>query len=136
MSERRKKWRQTMELYFDVAMSETEEKDKCKALLHVIGQDGRDIYKTFIIQEGDKDKIAPLFTQFERYCIPRKNVTMERYKFNTRLQGKSEPIDQFVTDLRNMTQNCAFGAMTEELIRDRIVCGTNSRESKGEIASR
>lgn len=53
-------------------MSETEEKDKCKALLYVIGQDGRDIYNTFIIQEGNKDKIAPLFTQLERYCIPRK----------------------------------------------------------------
>lgn len=52
-----------MELYLDVAMSETEEKDKCKALLYVIGQDGRDIYNTFIIQEGNKDKIAPLFTQ-------------------------------------------------------------------------
>ena len=80
MSERWKKWRQTMELYLDVAMSETEEKNRCKALLYVIGQDGRDIYNTFIIQEGNKDKIAPLFTQFERYCIPRKNATMERYK--------------------------------------------------------
>ena len=55
---------------------------------------------------------------------------MERYKFNTRTQGKSEAIDQFVTDLRNMSKNCAFGAIADELIRDRIVCGTNSERVK------
>ncbi|CAC5369075.1 unnamed protein product [Mytilus coruscus] len=130
MAERWKKWRQTMELYLDVAMTEAEEKDTCKALLYVIGQEGQDIFNTFNIQEGDKGKIEPLFTHFERYCIPRKNVTMERYKFNTRVQGKSESIDQFVTDLRNMTQNCAFGAITEELVRDGIVCCTNSERVK------
>ncbi|CAC5382216.1 unnamed protein product [Mytilus coruscus] len=101
-----------------------------QSVLYVIEQEGRDICNTLNIQEGDKGKIGPLFTHFERYCIPRKNVTMERYKFNTRVQGKSESIDQFVTDLRNMTQNCAFGTITEELVRDRIVCETNSERVK------
>lgn len=130
MSERWKIWRQTMELYLDVAMSAADEKDKCKTLLYVIGQDGRDIFNTFTIPGDDKDKINPLLLKFENYCIPRKNVTMERYKFNTRMQDKSESIDQFIIDLRNMSKNCAFGAIEEELIRDRIVCGTNSERVK------
>lgn len=44
----RKKWRQTMELYFDEATSEAEENDTRKALLYLIGQEGRYILGTAI----------------------------------------------------------------------------------------
>ena len=33
--------------------------------------------------EEEKDKFTPLLAKFENYCIPKKNVTMERHKFNT-----------------------------------------------------
>ena len=59
-----------------------------------------------------------------------KNVTMERNKFNTQVKGSTELIDQFVTDLKNIAINCEFGAVKDDLIRDRIVCGAISERVK------
>ena len=119
-----------MQLYLDVAMSEKTEKEKCKAFLYVIGKEGREIFNTFVFAEEQKDKLEPLLEKFESYCIPKKNVTMERHKFNTRTQGSTELIDQFVTDLKNIARDCEFGDIKNDLIRDRIVCGTSSEKVK------
>jgi hypothetical protein len=48
---------------------------------------------------------------------------MQRYKFNKRVQGETESVDQYVTELRLLAKNCRFGELQEELIRDRIICG-------------
>ena len=129
IAERWKSWKQTVQLYLDVAMSEKTEKEKCKAFLYVIGKEGREIFNTFVFAE-QKDKLEPLLEKFESYCIPKKNVTMERHKFNTRTQGSTELIDQFVTDLKNIARDCEFGDIKNDLIRDRIVCGTSSEKVK------
>ena len=42
-----------------------------------------------------------MLAKFETYCIPKKNVTMERHIFNTQVQGSAELIDQFAMDLKN-----------------------------------
>ena len=55
---------------------------------------------------------------------------MERHKFNTQVQGSTELIHQFVTDLKNIAINCEFGAIKDDHIRDRIVCGTISEQVK------
>ena len=56
---------------------------------------------------------------------------MERYKFNTRMQAAEESIDQFVTALRLIAKDCDFKLLEDDgLIRDRIVCGTNSDRVK------
>ena len=130
IAERWKSWKQTVQLYLDVAMSEKTEKEKCKAFLYVIGKEGREIFNTFVFAEEQKDKLEPLLEKFESYCIPKKNVTMERHKFNTRTQGSTELIDQFVTDLKNIARDCEFGDIKNDLIRDRIVCGTSSEKVK------
>ena len=104
--------------------------DQCKTLLYVIGKEGREIFNTFTFAEAEKDKLDKLLEKFENYCIPKKNVTMERHKFNTRTQGSTELIDQFVTDLKNIANDCEFGDIKNDLIRDRIVCGTNSENVK------
>jgi hypothetical protein len=46
---------------------------------------------------------------------------MQRYKFNKRVQGETESVDQYVTELRLLVKNCRFGELQEELIR--IICG-------------
>ena len=48
------------------------------------------------------------------------------YPFNTKTQCSTKLIDQFVTDLKNIANDCEFGDIKNDLIRDRIVCGTNS----------
>ncbi|CAC5394816.1 unnamed protein product [Mytilus coruscus] len=49
-----------------------------------------------------------------------------RHRFNTRVQNSSESIDQILTNLKLIAKNCEFEHLKDGLIRDRIVCGTNS----------
>eukprot|EP00731_Ephydatia_muelleri_P013204 Em0007g514a len=73
-------------------MDDKPEKDKCKAFLYVIGPAGRDIFTALVLKDDEKDKIDILFKKFEEYCKPKLNVTVQRYKSNTRCQGASVPI--------------------------------------------
>lgn len=66
-------------------------------------------------------------TAFKEYCNPRKNLTYERHKFNTRAQVKNETIDQYVTVLRTLAATCEFENLHDGLIRDRIVYGIRSQ---------
>ena len=64
-------------------MSGKLEPEKCKAFLYLIGKEGREIFNTFVFPEEENDKFKPFLAKFENNCIPKKNVTMERHKFNT-----------------------------------------------------
>ena len=50
------------------------------------GTEGREIYNTFNVVEGEQNKIQPLFDAFDGYCKPKENITVERYRFNLRYQ--------------------------------------------------
>ena len=108
-------------------------KDKCSAFLCVIGQKGRDVYNAMNLDDTQRDKIDVLFTKFDEYCKPKQNVIIERYRFNTLVQDKAEPIDRYVTGLRLIAKNCSFGDLEDELIRDRKVCGVNSDDVKQQL---
>ena len=131
IAERWRRWKETTQLYLSINMAKSDEKEQCAAFRYVIGQEGRDIYNTTAFTEAQVDKIDELFKKFEEYCEPRKNIIVERYKFNTRVQRNDETADQYVTELKRLlAKNCNFGALEVELIRDRVVYGTNSERVK------
>ena len=67
-----------------------------------------------------------------KYCSNSRILARyERYKFNNREQKTDERIDTYATVLRDLASSCNYGALKEEIIRDRIVCGiTNSAVRK------
>ena len=129
LSERWKRWIQTVNLYMDVCLKNATKKEKCSAFLYIIGQDGRDIYRTFEFETSEVDKIKPLIEKFEDYCISKQNTTMQRYKCNKHVQGNAESVDQYITELLLLAKNCSFGELQEELIRDLSVV-LNRRDFK------
>ena len=72
----------------------------------------------------------------ERHCIGQTNVIYERYCFNNRNQESGESFDAYLTALRTLAKTCNFGPQTDELIRDRIVCGIPDTGTRIEITSR
>ncbi|GFR65423.1 hypothetical protein ElyMa_001947100 [Elysia marginata] len=119
-----RRWSQNMQLLLSGPLMDKTEEQKFSYFLIYIGQAGRDIYNTWDIAEGDK-KLDILFQRFQTYCRPKNNVTMARFKFNSRKQKMGENIDQCVTDLRLLANDCEFGELKDSLIRDRIICDTN-----------
>ena len=80
-----------------------------------MGQNGRDICNTWTLTLEETDKIDVLFEKYEAYCNPKQNVTVIRYKFNTRNQSDGETVDQYVTELKRLAKDCAYGELTSEM---------------------
>lgn len=134
VSETWKRWIQRWTLY--ARASGVDVKDdpvKCAIFLHVIGEEGLEIYNTFQFTEEEADKLDPLKEKFESYCIPKTNVTFERYKLNTRTQHEGESIDQYVTELKHLAATCDYRELRDELIRDRIVLGLRDNAVRGRL---
>ena len=54
----------------------------------------------------------------------------ERYVFNTCVQQSEESVQSYVTRLRKLAASCKYGALTDELIRDRLVIGLKNQGDK------
>ena len=127
LSENWRKFKQRFEIYSIASgLNEKAEEIQVASLLHLVGEEALEVFNTFqFAAEDDKKKIKPVCEQFEAYCSPRKNVTYERYKFLTHVQG-SKSIDVYITELKGLSKQCEFGDLCDSLIRDRIVCGIQS----------
>ncbi len=64
---------------------------------------------------------------FREYCKPIKNDTYERFKFFKRNQMEDEDFEHFLVDIKSQAENCSFGNLKDELIRDKIVSGIRDR---------
>lgn len=78
------------------------------------------------VQPGEDP--ASILKILDGHFLPKKNVIYERYVFNSCMQGKEEPVEDYVARLKEMANNCEYGALTDQLIRDRLVIGTNNRD--------
>ena len=124
-----KRWKEEITLYMDLAMDGREEKTKVKLFLYTIGNQGREIYYTLPFSRGPTERsLKDVIDAFETHCNPKKNETVERYKFFTRVQEEGEPLEKFIVDLKILASTCNFTTLRESLVRDRIICGI--RDSK------
>ena len=93
-------------------MSGEIEEQQYSTFLFVIGEWGREIFNTFtwnkktrdgVETEEDDLLVKALFQKFEDYCLPKKNLIVERRRFFTRNQQHDETIDACITQLRNLS---------------------------------
>ncbi|XP_055872154.1 uncharacterized protein LOC129923716 [Biomphalaria glabrata] len=111
-------------------------------LLHVIGQEAVQVYNTFqwTDNECNECEISKSFhtlhcilNKFEKYCLPRKNVTIERHVFFQRSQHEGESFDNFVTDIKLKAKTCEFDLLKDSLIKDRIVGGIRNENTRARL---
>ena len=110
LAEAWKKWKQTMLLYLTAVMNGKTEEEKYSVFLYMIGEKGRDIFNTWTWNKKrdandeptneDDITINLLMQKFEEYCLPKKNLVIERRKFFTRNQLPGEPIDAYIIELK------------------------------------
>ncbi|UYV82314.1 K02A2.6-like [Cordylochernes scorpioides] len=103
-------WKFKFLLYSDAIQLETKPVKQQRAiLLHNIGDDALNIYKTFGLQETlTNPTITEILEKFDNHFKPFKNI---------------QSFDDFVTKVKNKAVDCDFGDLTESLIRDRINLG-------------
>jgi transposase InsO family protein len=124
IAENWKRFEQRFKLYLS-ATGKDEKSDELKVslLLHVAGDDAIELYNTF--QFGDsKPKLDDVLKKFQEHCIPKKNLTVERYNFN-QITQKCDTFDKFLTRLKLQAKQCEFGTLCNDLIVDRIILGVD-----------
>lgn len=102
--------------------SKTEEK-QVNSLIYTMGDEADDVLSSFGLSDDEKKVYETVKGKFEAYFVKRRNVIFERAKFNRRSQKDGESADSFITALHGLAEHCNFGALREEMIRDRIVVG-------------
>jgi hypothetical protein len=103
-------------------------------LLHLIGEDALEVFNTFEFASDEvKGKTSEILKKFDEYCNPKRNLTVERHIFNSRMQQPGESFDQYVTDLRLKVKTCEYGTMADEMIKDRIVVGVQCDIVRGRL---
>lgn len=124
LNENWKVWKQELTLYI-TATEKTKKSDEIKSsiLLSCIGKKGREVYNTFTIDDENKMKFDIILAKFEQFFSPRKNVTFLRYKFLTCKQIDGQSFDEFITELKKLSEGCELGDIRESLIRDMLIIG-------------
>lgn len=102
------RFKQHVEFTFKGPLAKSEKKDKAGWLGMWIGQQGREIYKTFTFNPNEEDDPTVILTKLEDYVRPRKNKRVARYRANMRKQTESESFDNFVKDLRILLMDCEY----------------------------
>ena len=57
---------------------------------------------------------------------PVPNMIAERFHFFKRDRKHGESVNDYITELRRLSEHCAFGAGLNDYLRDRFVCGLSS----------
>jgi hypothetical protein len=61
-----------------------------------MGEEAETVLASTNIKEDEKAAYTSVVGKFDCYFKVRKNVIFERARFNRRVQGKSEPVEQFI----------------------------------------
>lgn len=88
-----------------------------------MGDEADDILRGHDLTDTQRQQYTSVKAMLETYFVPRKNVIYERARFNQRFQQPGESVDVFITAWHTLAENCKYGALHDELIRDRIVVG-------------
>lgn len=118
-----------------LATESTNKPDKTKIaiLLHAIGEEALEKFDTFELTEEQQQNYNSVVKAFEDYCVPRKNESVCRHLFFQRSQKSAESLDDFLTDLKRLSLDCAFGEFKDSLIKDRVVSGIQSKQLKDRL---
>ena len=104
--------------------------EQVSTLLYAMGDSADDILQTLRLDEGtvSYDEIKKSLND---YFAERRNVIVERARFNKRSQKPGESVETFIQDLYRLANNCNYGALRDDLIQDRIVVGNYGQLADG-----
>jgi len=76
------------------------------------------------VKDKTFDEITTILLQ---HYEPKPLVISERFNFNRRQQAANELIADYVAELRRLSAHCEFGTFLDDALRNRFVCGLQSK---------
>ena len=124
-----KKWLSNFELFI-VASNITDDNQKRATLLYSVGRRVQEIHNTFPAVQDPTYKVT--VDQLTAHFTPAVNVPYARHMFREAAQCSDESTLQYVTRLRELSKDCAFGNEEDNNIRDQVIdkCSDNTLRIK------
>jgi len=134
MTSRWKKWLQHFE-WFAIATNlyNKSQQKQVATFMTSLGEDAMTIYESFCIEDDKLIELESIKSMFNKYFIKKTNITYERYLFNKLDQENGEDFNEYLTRVQNQANKCSYGILKEELVRDRLVCGTVNNEVRQKL---
>ncbi|CAH2101985.1 unnamed protein product [Euphydryas editha] len=101
------------------------ESRKVAILLACIGSEALEIFYSFNV-DIDTISFVELLKKFEEYFLPKVNISMERHKLFNRKQGQDEDIASYATDIKNISLQCGFDELRDNILKDVFSWNLNS----------
>ena len=108
-----------------LALNITDEARKKAMLLYYLGEPALDIYEA-LPDTGDAKDYKKPHEALTTYFVPKKNTSVETFKFRNAKQQVTESIDQYHTRLQKLAKHCQFADIEKE-IKAQIELGTTSK---------
>ena len=97
------------QLMFKSVLKDTDDEEKVSYILLWSGEKGLDMYNSWTFtKEGDKKKPDVIFEKFENQLEPKTSHRIHRYALQGMRQERHEPVDDFVSRIKNLAAKCQF----------------------------
>lgn len=128
-------FKQKFEIFLKASkLDDKPEDEKGFILLNRVGDRALRIYNTFQFDPvTDNTKYTAIMDKFEEKFIPVKNVTYERHMFFSRKKKPEETYDEYITELRRLSDSCEFATLCDDLIRDQLIMGIEAVQIKDRL---
>ena len=97
------KFKKSFTIYgYAIDLFNTDKKDDMRigVILHCIGEQGQLIFENFVWDnDGDSKKYVEVIKKFDTEFNPMKNITYERFIFNSCMQEMGQSFEDYITEL-------------------------------------
>ena len=91
--------------------------------LYCIEEEVESVVAAMNAMEDDQKDYVTIAGKFNAFFNVRRNIIFERARFNRRNHQSGESAEQYIMALYSFGANCNYGALENEMIRDRLVVG-------------
>ena len=118
------KWKRRFEHFLSASgLDKEDEARQASTLLYCLGEEAHDVLASTNISTEDSKKYSKVLKKFDDPFDVRKNIIFERARFNKRNQLDGETAEEYITVLYGLIETCDYGALKDEMLRDRLVVG-------------
>uniref|UniRef100_A0A8D8RX22 Peptidase A2 domain-containing protein n=1 Tax=Cacopsylla melanoneura TaxID=428564 RepID=A0A8D8RX22_9HEMI len=125
-----KVFKEEIQIYFTATKTVNESREiQVARLKNLLGPEGRRVYAT-LYNGNDKETVNSILDLLEGHCIPKRNETMEMFKFFSRKQLPNEKFESFLVELKSHIRSCNFGESEEKILKSQIILGINCKTTQ------
>lgn len=109
-------------------LEEEDEENQVNALIYSMGEEAEDILLSLHLTPAEAKEYETVKNKLDGHFIARRNVIIKRARFNMTQQEVGESVDSFYTALHCLAEHCGYGALHNEMVRDRLVVGLRDKK--------